>query len=81
MVRLLGVSVASRSPSLTMAGRVASAAEHQRAIANQRHDLEAAAARHGWQVVATFQDAGIRGTKGREKASGPGQAAEGDCAP
>jgi DNA invertase Pin-like site-specific DNA recombinase len=39
-------------------------------VANQRQDLEAAAARHGWQVVATFQDAGISGAKGREKRPG-----------
>jgi DNA invertase Pin-like site-specific DNA recombinase len=39
-------------------------------VANQRQDLEAAAARHGWQVVATFQDAGISGAKGRDKRPG-----------
>jgi DNA invertase Pin-like site-specific DNA recombinase len=39
-------------------------------VANQRQDLEAAAARHGWHVVATFQDAGISGAKGREKRPG-----------
>jgi DNA invertase Pin-like site-specific DNA recombinase len=39
-------------------------------VANQRQDLEAAAARHGWQVVAAFQDAGISGAKGREKRPG-----------
>jgi DNA invertase Pin-like site-specific DNA recombinase len=38
--------------------------------ANQRHDLEAAATRHGWNVVATYQDAGISGAKGREKRPG-----------
>jgi DNA invertase Pin-like site-specific DNA recombinase len=39
-------------------------------VTNQRQDLEAAAARHGWQVVAAFQDAGISGAKGREKRPG-----------
>jgi DNA invertase Pin-like site-specific DNA recombinase len=39
-------------------------------VANQRQDLEAAASRHGWQVVAAFQDAGISGAKGREKRPG-----------
>jgi Resolvase, N terminal domain len=39
-------------------------------VANQRQDLEAAAARHGWQVVAAFQDAGISGAKGRQKRPG-----------
>jgi DNA invertase Pin-like site-specific DNA recombinase len=38
--------------------------------ANQRRDLEAAAARHGWDVVATYQDAGISGAKGRETRPG-----------
>jgi DNA invertase Pin-like site-specific DNA recombinase len=38
--------------------------------ANQRQDLEAAAARHGWNIVATYQDAGISGAKGREKRPG-----------
>src|SRR4030081_106294 len=32
---------------------------------NQRRELEAVAARHGWNVVATFEDAGISGAKGR----------------
>ena len=33
---------------------------------NQRRELEAVAARHGWNVVATFEDAGISGAKGRD---------------
>jgi DNA invertase Pin-like site-specific DNA recombinase len=33
-------------------------------------ELEAVAARHGWDVVATFTDAGISGTKGRDKRPG-----------
>src|SRR3982074_2310275 len=32
---------------------------------NQRRELEAVAARHGWNVVATSQDAGMSGSKGR----------------
>jgi DNA invertase Pin-like site-specific DNA recombinase len=32
---------------------------------NQRRELEEAAARHGWTVAATFEDAGISGAKGR----------------
>ena len=39
-------------------------------VENQRRELEAAAARHGWQIVATFEDAGISGAKGREKRPG-----------
>jgi DNA invertase Pin-like site-specific DNA recombinase len=38
--------------------------------ANQRRDLETAAARHGWNVVAVYQDAGISGANGREKRPG-----------
>ncbi len=34
---------------------------------NQRLELEAVAARHGWQVVRLFADAGISGAKGRER--------------
>jgi DNA invertase Pin-like site-specific DNA recombinase len=32
---------------------------------NQRRDLKAVATRHGWEVVAIYEDAGISGTKGR----------------
>lgn len=41
-----------------------------RTTENQRRELEAVAARHGWQVVATFEDEGISGAKGREKRPG-----------
>ncbi len=34
---------------------------------NQRHELEAVAKRHGWNVVGTFSDRGISGAKGREQ--------------
>lgn len=34
---------------------------------NQRRELEAIAARSGWQIVKTYQDAGISGAKGRDK--------------
>ena len=34
---------------------------------NQRRELEAVAARSGWEVVGIYQDAGISGAKGREK--------------
>jgi len=39
-------------------------------VENQRRELEAVAQRHGWQVVATFEDAGISGAKGRDKRPG-----------
>ena len=38
--------------------------------ANQRRDLETAAVRHGWNVVAIYQDAGISGANGRKKRPG-----------
>lgn len=37
---------------------------------NQRRELLAAAARHGWEVVAEFEDAGISGSKGRSRRPG-----------
>jgi DNA invertase Pin-like site-specific DNA recombinase len=39
-------------------------------VANQRRDLEAVAERSGWRVVATYEDAGISGAKGRDKRPG-----------
>lgn len=39
-------------------------------VENQRRELEATAARHGWQVVATFADEGISGAKGRDQRPG-----------
>lgn len=33
---------------------------------NQARELEAAAAARGWQVVATYSDAGVSGAKGRD---------------
>jgi DNA invertase Pin-like site-specific DNA recombinase len=37
---------------------------------NQRRELEAVAARSGWQIVKVFQDAGTSGAKGRDKRPG-----------
>ena len=37
---------------------------------NQRRELEAVAAQRGWKVVATYEDAGISGAKGRDKRPG-----------
>jgi DNA invertase Pin-like site-specific DNA recombinase len=39
----------------------------EQTIENQRRDLEAAAARHGWDIVEIYVDEGISGTKGRDK--------------
>ena len=36
-------------------------------VENQQRELEAVAERHGWNVVAIFSDAGISGSKGRDK--------------
>jgi DNA invertase Pin-like site-specific DNA recombinase len=38
--------------------------------ANQRRELEAVAARSGWDIVGIYEDAGISGAKGREKRPG-----------
>ena len=40
---------------------------------NQRRELEAVAARCGWEVVGIYQDAGISGAKGRDKRPGFGR--------
>jgi DNA invertase Pin-like site-specific DNA recombinase len=37
---------------------------------NQRRELEAVAKRSGWHVVRVFEDAGISGSKGRDKRPG-----------
>jgi DNA invertase Pin-like site-specific DNA recombinase len=37
---------------------------------NQRRELEAIAARSGWEVVGFYEDAGISGAKGRDKRPG-----------
>ena len=37
---------------------------------NQRRELQAVADQRGWQVVQTFEDAGISGAKGRDKRPG-----------
>jgi DNA invertase Pin-like site-specific DNA recombinase len=37
---------------------------------NQRRELEAVAARSGWEVVGIYEDAGISGSNGREKRPG-----------
>jgi DNA invertase Pin-like site-specific DNA recombinase len=37
---------------------------------NQLRELQGIAERHGWSIVATFEDAGISGAKGRERRLG-----------
>jgi DNA invertase Pin-like site-specific DNA recombinase len=38
--------------------------------ANQRRELKAVASRSGWEVVGIYEDAGISGSKGRDKRPG-----------
>src|SRR5438874_2743319 len=42
----------------------------EQTVENQHRELQAVAERHGWNVVAIFTDAGISGTKGRDKRPG-----------
>jgi DNA invertase Pin-like site-specific DNA recombinase len=42
----------------------------EQTTANQRRELQAVATRHGWHVVAVFEDAGISGAKGRDQRPG-----------
>jgi DNA invertase Pin-like site-specific DNA recombinase len=37
---------------------------------NQRRELHAVAERHGWHIVATYEDAGVSGAKGRDECLG-----------
>jgi DNA invertase Pin-like site-specific DNA recombinase len=60
-----GVSTMRRRVALYL--RVSTA---EQTVENQRGELEAVAARHGWQIVASFADEGISGTKGRDKRPG-----------
>jgi len=39
-------------------------------VENQRRELEMVAAQLDWQIVATFKDEGVSGTKGRDKRPG-----------
>ena len=47
---------------------------------NQRRELHAVAERHGWHVVATYEDAGVSGAKGRDKRPGFDRLMDGCCA-
>ena len=42
----------------------------RQSVENQRRELEAVATHRDWDVVAVYQDAGISGTKGRDKRPG-----------
>lgn len=43
---------------------------HDQTTENQRRELQAVAEKAGWNVVATFEDAGISGAKGRQQRPG-----------
>lgn len=42
----------------------------EQTVENQHGELRAVAKRHGWNIVATFRDEGVSGTKGRDKRPG-----------
>jgi DNA invertase Pin-like site-specific DNA recombinase len=42
----------------------------EQTTANQRRELRAVAARHEWNVVGVFEDAGVSGAKGRDQRPG-----------
>src|SRR5579872_6156893 len=42
----------------------------EQSTANQLRDLRAAAKRHGWAVVAVFEDKAVSGSKGRDDRPG-----------
>ena len=42
----------------------------EQTVENQRRELEMVAAQLGWEIVATFKDEGVSGTKGRDKRPG-----------
>jgi DNA invertase Pin-like site-specific DNA recombinase len=46
---------------------------------NQRRELLEVADRHGWEVVATFEDNGISGAKGKEGRAGLNSMMQGDA--
>ena len=42
----------------------------EQTLENQRRELEAVAAREDWNVVATYEDNGVSGAKGRDRRPG-----------
>jgi DNA invertase Pin-like site-specific DNA recombinase len=57
-----------RTPMVALYLRVST--KKGQTVENQRRELEAVAARSGWEIVATYKDAGISGAKGRDKRPG-----------
>jgi len=60
----ISASVDARHNRVALYLRVSSIEQTTR---NQRRELRQVAERHGWDVVATFEDAGISGSKGRDE--------------
>lgn len=44
----------------------------EQTVENQRRELMGSAERHGWKVVAVYEDAGLSGSKGRDQRPGLG---------
>src|SRR5215510_13635777 len=65
MCRLIGGSTMKRRVGIYL--RVSTDGQ---TTENQRRELEAVAARSGWEVVDFYEDAGISGSNGREKRPG-----------
>jgi DNA invertase Pin-like site-specific DNA recombinase len=42
----------------------------EQTVENQRRELMGSAERHGWKVVAVYEDAGLSGSKGRDQRPG-----------
>lgn len=62
--------IAIEAKDLTMTKRVAiylRVSTKEQTTLNQRMELEQVAARAGWDVVKVFEDAGVSGSKGRDK--------------
>lgn len=61
---------AKRSPEQKRVALYIRVSTSEQNTRNQRRELKAAAERHGWEVVHTFEDAGISGAKGRDQRPG-----------
>src|SRR5262245_9738780 len=70
LLRSWGAKIMAGRPTKRVALYLRVSTSAGQTTANQRHDLEAASVRHGWNVVEIYQDAGISGAKGRDKRPG-----------
>lgn len=60
----------SRAPFMKRVALYIRVSTDDQHTSNQRRELEAVAERHGWLVVAAYEDAGISGAKGRDHRPG-----------